>query len=179
MAVAVVMVMAMVMAMAVAVDNHIRQLLEVGTLTGSRAFNCSHSESDWDIVILEADCELLMNGAIINDTRFNNWDYAVLDDGKAYYDLSEHPEFEDEPHLEYDQHTIWGPLIRIVKYYSPDSDAIINLFVYEHKHAIVLSKFQEVTHLMNFMYGLSLANRPTRIEAFIKVLESVGITNLK
>ena len=160
-------------------DRHIQQLLEVGTLTGSRAFHCATSESDWDIVILDADCELLMNGDIINDTRFNEWDDAVLDNGKAYYDLSKYTEFENEPHLEYDQHTIWGSLIRILKYYSPDSDAIINLFVYEHRHNEVLYKFQEVTHLMNFLYGPSLADRPTRIEAFIKVLESVGITNLK
>lgn len=160
-------------------DEHIKQLLEVGTLTGSRAFNCATSESDWDIVILEADCELLMNGDIINDTNFNTWEGATLDNGRAYYDLSEHPEFEDETHLEYDEHTIWGPLIRIVKYFSPDSDAIINLFVYEHRHNEVLYKFQEVTHLMNFLYGPSLADKPTRIEAFIKVLDSVGITNLK
>lgn len=160
-------------------DRHIQQLLEVGTLTGSRAFHCATTKSDWDIVILESDCNRLWNGDIINDTNFKTWEGATLNNGKAYFNLSEHPEFEEETHLEYDQHTIWGPLIRIVKYYSPDSDAIINLFVYEHKHEVVLSKFQEVTHLMNFLYGSSLADKPTRIKAFIKVLESVGITNLK
>lgn len=159
-------------------DDHIQQLLEVGTLTGSRAFNCATPESDWDIVILESDCDRLWDGDIINDTNFNTWEGATLDDGPAYFDLSEHPEFEDETHLEYDEHTIWGPLIRILKYYSPDSDAIVNLFVYSDRHNSILPKFQEVTHLMNFIYGSSLADRPTRIEAFTKVLKSVGITDL-
>ena len=167
------------MEMEVEVDMHIKKLLEVGTLTGSRAFNCNHSESDWDIVILEADCELLIPCDLINDTNFNTWEGATLDQGRAYFDLSDQPEFEEETHLEYDRHTIWGPLVRIVKYYSPYSDAIINLFVYEHRHNEILAKFEEVTNLMNFTYGSSLADKPTRIEAFIKVLESVGITNLK
>jgi hypothetical protein len=119
-----------------------------------------------------------MKGDIINDTRFNEWEDAVLDNGKAYYDLSEYTAFEDEPHLEYDQRTIWGPLIRILKYYPINSEEVVNLFVYEDKHREVLTKFQEVTHLMNFLYGLSLSDRPTRIEAFAKVLKSIGITDL-
>ena len=90
--------------------TQLEQLLQVGILTGSRAFNCATTESDFDIVILKSDCERLINGDIINDTQFDNWDHAVTDDGKAYYDLSEYPEFENEHHVEYNQHTIWGDL---------------------------------------------------------------------
>ena len=159
-------------------DRHIQQLLEVGTLTGSRAFNCSTTASDWDIVILESDCNRLWNGDIINDTNFKTWEGATLDNGTAYFDLSEHPEFEEETHLEYDQHTIWGPLIRILKYYSIESDEIINLFVYPDTYTSILTKFQEVTNLMNFLYGTTLQNRETRIEGFTKILKFVGITDM-
>ena len=30
---------------------HLNNMLTLGVLTGSRAFNCSHEDSDWDIVI--------------------------------------------------------------------------------------------------------------------------------
>ena len=30
---------------------HLNSMLTLGVLTGSRAFNCSHKDSDWDIVI--------------------------------------------------------------------------------------------------------------------------------
>ena len=158
--------------------TQLEQLLQVGILTGSRAFNCSTIESDWDIVILKSDGKRLMNGDIINDTQFNNWDHAITDNGKAYYNLSEYPEFEDEDHLEYDQHTIWGPLIRIIKYYPIDSeDTIINLFVYEDKDADILPKFVELNSLMNFLYGHEISDKEKRIEAFIKVIKHVGITD--
>ncbi len=163
--------------------TQLEQLLQVGVLTGSRAFNCSTTESDWDIVVLESDCDLLMWGDIINDTQFDNWDHAVTNDGKAYYDLSEYPEFEDEPRIEYDKYTIWGPLTRIIKYYPIDSgnnasiDTIINLFVYEDKDVDILPKFVELNSLMNFLYGHEISDKQKRIEAFTKVIKHVGITN--
>lgn len=158
-------------------DSHIEQLLQVGVLTGSRAFNCSTTSSDWDIVILESDCARLMNGDIINDTRFDNWDHVITDNGKAYYDLSEHPEFKDEDHLDYDKHTIWGPLTRIVKYYAHDSEEVINLFVYKDKHAAILPKFIELNNLMNFLHGHELADKQKRIEIFTSIIKHVGITD--
>ena len=162
-------------------DDHIQQLLKVGTLTGSRAFNCSHSKSDWDIVILQKNFPSIIYSVtsdinIISDTDFTSDNYVEIDDTFGI-DVSEHEEF-DEDVIEYDKVTIWGPLNRILKYYSPDSDEVINLFVYSDNKESVLTKFQEVTHLMNFIYGSSLADRPTRIEAFTKVLKSVGITDL-
>ena len=158
--------------------TQLEQLLQVGVLTGSRAFNCSTIESDWDIVVLESDCKRLMNGDIINDTQFDSWDHAVTYDGKPYYNLSEYPEFADEPRIEYDKYTIWGPLIRIVKYYTIDSeDTIINLFVYEDKNIEILPKFVELNSLMNFLYGHEISNKEKRIEAFIKVIKHVGITD--
>lgn len=163
--------------------TQLEQLLQVGVLTGSRAFNCETAISDWDIVILESDCKRLMKGDIINDTQFDNWDHAVTYDGKPYYNLSEYPEFEDEPRIEYDQHTIWGPLTRIVKYYPIDSgnnvsmDIIINLFVYADKDADILPKFVELNSLMNFLYGHEIFDKQKRIEAFVKVIKHVGITD--
>lgn len=163
--------------------TQLEQLLQVGVLTGSHAFNCSTAESDWDIVVLESDCKRLMNGDIINDTQFDNWDHIITNNGKAYYDLSEHPEFEDEHHFEYDQHTIWGPLTRIVKYYPIDSrnnvsiDTIINLFVYADKDVDILPKFVELNSLMNFLYGHEISDKQKRIEAFTKIIKHVGITN--
>lgn len=153
-------------------DEHIKQLLEVGTLTGSRAFNCSTSESDWDIVILYKDLPKDLSQYII----LTHVDFDSPPDGE-YYDTSECDALEDN--IEYDQMGIWGPICDMYKYYSPDSEEIVNLFIYSTKHEQVLTKFQEVTHLMNFLYGSSLADKPTRIEAFTKVLKSVGITNLK
>ena len=163
-------------------DEHIKQLLEVGTLTGSRAFSCATSESDWDIVILQKDLPTILTTnpyIIISDTDFTNDEYVDVD-GTFGIDVSEHEEF-DEAVIEYDKATIWGPLDRILKYNSPsqDSNEIINLFVYSDRHKSILPKFQEVTHLMNFLYGPSLTHKPTRIEAFTKVLASVGITDLK
>lgn len=159
--------------------THLEQLLQIGVLTGSRAFHCATESSDWDIVILESDCKRLMNGNIISDTRFDNWDHVITDNGRAYWDLSEHPEFEDEDHLDYDKHTIWGPLARIVKYYAPDSEEIINLFVYEDTHADILLKFIELNELMTFLYGYEIANKQKRIEAFTKIIKHVGITDFK
>jgi len=118
-----------------------------------------------------------MNGDIINSTDFTGWDNVITDNGRPYYNLSDHEEFEDDPILEYDQHTIWGPLEQIIKYYSPVSDEIINLFVYSDNHATILPKFAELNNLMNFLYGHELADRTKRIEAFTKVIKHVGITD--
>ena len=160
--------------------TQLEQLLQVGILTGSHAFNCATTESDFDIVILKSDCERLINGDIINDTQFDNWDHAVTNDGKAYYDLSEYPEFEDEPRIEYDKYTIWGPLTRIVKYYPIDSEnTIINLFVYEDGDADILPKFVELNSLMNFLYGHEILDKEKRIAAFTKIIKHVGITDFK
>lgn len=157
--------------------THLEQLLQVGVLTGSRAFHCATAKSDWDIVILESDCEQLMNGDIITDTDFTTWDNIIIDNGKPYWDLCEHSEFEDNPHLEYNEYTIWGPLTRIIKYYAYDSEEIINLFVYKDKHAAILPKFVELNNLMNFLYGHEIINKQKRIEAFKKVIKHVGITD--
>ena len=34
--------------------HNLENVLKLGVLTGSRAFNCSTTESDWDIVITES-----------------------------------------------------------------------------------------------------------------------------
>ena len=35
-------------------DYNLENVLKLGVLTGSRAFNCPTAESDWDIVIIES-----------------------------------------------------------------------------------------------------------------------------
>lgn len=158
-------------------DSQIKALLEVGVLTGSRAFSCSTINSDWDIVILESDIDKLCNGDIINDTKFNSWDDITTDDGTAYWNLSDYPEFEDNPKLEYDQHTIWGPLTRILKYHSSASDEVINLFVYADANIDILLKFRELNNLMNFLYSQEIKDKSKRIERFVQLTKHLGITN--
>jgi hypothetical protein len=125
-------------------DHHLEHLLSIGVLTGSRAFNCNHLDSDYDIVLTYSDMPEIPTWSIINDTDFTADDYIESPDGTTIgFDLSEHTEFEDEPFIDYDKHTIWGPLQRIVKYESPFfSNAIINLFVYNDKDKHV-QKVQE------------------------------------
>lgn len=62
--------------------THLEQLLQVGVLTGSRAFNVATPESDWDIVILESNCRHIEDMNIINDTMFTNWNHIITDNGK-------------------------------------------------------------------------------------------------
>ena len=169
-------------------DSHLQHLLQVGVLTGSRAFNCATAESDWDIVILRRHCPVLTEEAIeiISNTNFidDSLDIKEYYDDEsnttfsiAGYDLSDHPEFEDEPFIGYDKPTIWGPIQQIIKYYAPFSEEVINLFVYDDKDAGILPKFVELNNLMNFIYGHEISDKPKRIEAFIKMTAHVGITS--
>jgi len=161
--------------------THLEYLLEAGILTGSRAFNCATEESDWDIVLTRKDVPDINSIEIISDTDFSNDPYDDMPDNaqKPGHYVTEYPELEDEGYVEYDQHTIWGPLERIIKYYSPDSEDIINLFIYSDSHNGILTKFIELNNLMNFLYSTECLHRDTRIEAFTKVIKHVGITNFK
>jgi hypothetical protein len=160
-------------------DSHLAHLLSVGVLTGSNAFNCATEESDWDIVILASDYPIIAEHLLISDTDFTRDCLVYSDEHESRYgvSLSDHEEFEDEPFIEYDQHTIWGPLQRISKYQSPQSDAIINLFVYEDCNAAILPKFRELNNLMVFLHGTELADKQVRIEHFTHLIDHVGITN--
>lgn len=159
-------------------DSQIEALLKVGVLTGSRAFNCSTPDSDWDIVILQSDAEALWDGDVINDTKFNSQDDLILEyHRRPYWDLSDHPEFEGEECVEYDQNTIWGPLIRILKYHSSESDEVINLFVYADVDKDILPKFTELNNLMNFLYSAEISDKSNRIDRFVELTTHLGITD--
>ena len=81
-----------------------KNVLPLGVLTGSRAFNCATEKSDWDIVILQSN---LPNYTAAEDYQCTNFNHDELvgpiDGGKPGYDLSEFSEFEDESFIEYDQ----------------------------------------------------------------------------
>ena len=139
---------------------NLSQVLPLGVLTGSRAFNCATDKSDWDIVILKPD--------LPNYTDASN--YICTDD------MSEHTEFDDdEGFIEYDQILIWGPLTQIIKYWDDDENCI-NLFVYEDHNGIILDKFKELNRLMNFIHNVRLQDRDYRIKAFTDIALRVGIT---
>ena len=95
---------------------------------------------------------------------------------KPGHDVSEYSEFDDEDgFIEYDQATIWGPLIQIIKYWD-DYNNCINLFVYENSNKHILDKFKQVTNLMNFLHNVKLQDKSYRIEAFKDILLHLGIT---
>ena len=156
------------------------QVLSLGVLTGSRAFNCATNESDWDIVILESN---LPDYRLTPDYTCTDFTKAPLvlnpknEQSKPGFDLSEHSEFDDEDgFIEYDQSIIWGPLTQIIKYWD-DEDNCINLFVYEDRNGIILDKFRELNHLMNFIHNVRLQDKSYRIKVFTEIALRVGITN--
>ena len=159
-------------------NYNLSQVLPLGVLTGSRAFNCSTPESDWDIAIIESNVPYYKCSLEYRETIFNIENTLVhipKGFGKPVFDLEEHPDL-GEDYLEYDQNTIWGPLQSIVKYLD-DEGNWINLFVYADKHKPILEKFKELNNLMNFVHGFRLKDKDYRIQAFIDIINKVGITN--
>lgn len=157
--------------------HNLKSVLPLGVLTGSRAFNCFTKESDWDIVILESNVPdyTHLDHHCTDFTSSDDWEDSY-DERKPGYRLTEFEEFDDEPFVEYDQTTIWGPLKHIVKYWD-DDEVCINLFVYEDKHTIILDKFKELNNLMNFVHNVKLKDRDYRVKAFTEVISHVGITD--
>jgi hypothetical protein len=155
-------------------------MLKLGTLTGSRAFNCATDESDWDIVITESMLPNLSHPSvgIYSDTNFMDDPFSELQYSKYKsghsVDTDELPDL-GEDFVEYDQHTIWGPLLRTIKYEC--DGAIINLFVYKDTDKLILDKFTELNNLMRFVHGLKLHDREYRIQAFIELTFKLGITD--
>ena len=160
---------------------YLEQVLPLGVLTGSRAFNCATESSDWDIVIHKSS---LPDWKAADD--YQNFEFCNGEDIP-----NSTPELEDEPRdssddnlLQYDAITIWGPITQIIKYWyliDPDDESTevcINLFVYPDNITDIYQRFNQLNKLMNLCYGASLQDRQVRIEAFTKVIKSVGITNL-
>ena len=161
-------------------NYNLSQVLPLGILTGSRAFNCATDKSDWDIVILKPDLPNYMDAGDYTCTDFNKdvWVCNPRDErSKPGFDLSEHTEFDDdEGFIEYDQILIWGPLTQIIKYWDDDENCI-TLFVYEDHNGIILEKFKELNQLMNFIHNARLQDRDYRIKAFTEIALRVGITD--
>ena len=161
-------------------NYNLSQVLPLGVLTGSRAFNCATEKSDWDIVILKSNLPDYRLTPDYTSTDFTK-DYWILnpnnEQSKPGFDLSEYTEFDDdEGFIEYDQTIIWGPLLQIIKYYD-DEDNCINLFVYEDHYDTILDKFKELNNLMNFIHNVRLQDKSYRIKAFTEIALHVGITN--
>lgn len=147
---------------------HLDSMLTLGVLTGSRAFNCSHEDSDWDIVIT---LDKLLNynqiPNLINLIDFSKtWDQPQYDiDGleciQELYDGS-----------------IWGPISFIDKYIDIDGNSI-NLFIYEDKYEAILPLFTELNNRMNFLYSDEVYDKDKRIERFIELTNKLGISTFK
>ena len=145
--------------------NHLNSMLTLGVLTGSRAFNCSHEDSDWDIVIT---LNKLLNynqvPTVVHLIDFNKkWDEPQYDvDGleciQELYDGS-----------------IWGPISRIDKYTDIDGNSI-NLFIYDAKYEAILPLFTELNNRMNFLYSDEVHDKDKRIERFIELTNKLGIS---
>ena len=164
--------------------HNLPNLLTHGVLTGSRAFNAATEESDWDIVILHSNTPNLQDITfLISSTDFTSDELDVIypywdsSESVAGFDLSEHEDL-GEDFIEYDKHTIWGPLEQIIKY-EDDQSNILNLFVYDDKHSIILDKFKELNSLITFLHGNKLKNREYRIQSFIELTDKLGITSLQ
>lgn len=157
-------------------DFYLDNMLNKGVLTGSRAFNCNTNKSDYDIVI----------------TKSNLPKYTEADDYQCYDfnpedSITEIPELEDEANsdgcLDYDQLTIWGPLVSIIKYWyltNPEdksTEVCINLFVYQDKQVTIYNKFKQLNAQMLFCHGAKLQDREYRIKAFTEIIKKVGITD--
>ena len=166
-------------------NHYLEQVLPLGVLTGSRAFNAATESSDWDIVIHESLLPDWTAAEYYQSTDFRKDAYDENpNEGRHGFNLSEYPEFEDESFIEYDQSTIWGPLVQILKYWyltdpeDESTEVCINLFVYPDNLTDIYERFDKLNKLMNMCYGASLQDKQVRIEAFTKVIKSVGITDL-
>ena len=93
-------------------NYNLSQVLPLGILTGSRAFNCATDKSDWDIVILKSKLPPYRLSWNYHCTDFNKDPCTGDQKGrktKPGFDLSEYSEFDDEDgFIEYDQTIIWG-----------------------------------------------------------------------
>ena len=131
---------------------HLDNMLTLGILTGSRAFNCSHEDSDWDIVIT---ADKLVN----------------------YNQIPTLVDLRDEPQYDADG-SIWGPISFIDKYTDIDGNSI-KLFIYDIKYEAILPLFTELNNRMNFLYSDEVPDRDLRIERFIELTNKLGISTFK
>lgn len=147
---------------------YLTNMLTLGILTGSLAFNCSHEDSDWDIVIILN--KLLNYNQVPTVTH-------LIDFNKPWNE----PQY-DVDGLECIQElydgSIWGPISFIDKYTDIDGNSI-NLFIYETKYEAILPLFTELNNRMNFLYSDEVHDKDIRIERFIELTNKLGISTFK
>lgn len=147
---------------------HLTNMLTLGVLTGSRAFNCASEESDWDIVLLDKHLA----------GRDKPLDYRnCIDFSKTWEETQDNVDGLDTIQELYDG-SIWGPISLIDKYTDLNGN-IINLFIYENKYEAILPLFTELNNRINFLYSSEVHNRDTRIERFIELTNKLGISTFK
>jgi hypothetical protein len=146
----------------------LENMLTLGVLTGSRAFNCASEDSDWDIVITY---KHIFNTHLIPSYKTcidfsKNWNEPQYDaDGlECIQDM-------------YDR-SVWGPISEITKYTDLNNNTI-NLFIYYVKYESTLPLFTELNNRMNFLYSSEVHDRDTRIDRFIQLTDKLGISNFK
>ena len=141
---------------------HLTNMLTLGVLTGSRAFNCSHEDSDWDIVIT---ADKLVNYQLV---------VHLIDFSKPWNE----PQYDIDG-LECIQElydgSIWGPITFIDKYTDIDGNSI-NLFIYDDKYEAILPLFIELNNRMNFLYSDEVYDKDKRI---IELTDKLGISSFK
>ena len=146
---------------------HLNNMLTLGVLTGSQAFNCSHRNSDWDIVITIGKLVNYLQMPVTHLIDFSvSWDqpqYGIdgLECIQELYDGS-----------------IWGPITFIDRYTDIDGNSI-NLFIYEDGYEAILPLFTELNNRMNFLYSDEVHDKDKRIERFIELTDKLGISTFK
>ena len=146
---------------------HLNNMLTLGVLTGSQAFNCSHRNSDWDIVITIGKLVNYLQMPVTHLIDFSvSWDQPQYDiDGleclQELYDGS-----------------VWGPITFIDRYTDIDGNSI-NLFIYEDGYEAILPLFTELNNRMNFLYSDEVHDKDKRIERFIELTNKLGISTFK
>lgn len=157
-------------------DFYLDRILPLGVLTGSRAFGCATESSDWDIAIIESRVPEYQLADDYQVHEMRNLEY-ITECPEAESDLNEDSEYE------YDKISIWGPIERIIKYWyltdpeDESTEVCINLFVYKDEYINLYPKFIELNNLMKFVHNTKLKDRDYRIDAFIEIIDKVGITN--
>ena len=146
---------------------HLTNMLTLGVLTGSRAFNCSHEDSDWDIVI-----------TINKLVNYLQMPVTPLIDFSVPWDQPQYGIDGLECIQELYDGSIWGPISFIDRYTDIDGNSI-NLFIYKDEYEAILPLFTELNNRMNFLYSDEVHYKDKRIERFIKLTNKLGISTFK
>lgn len=157
--------------------------LEVGVLTGSRAFGVAKPDSDWDIIIYESQFKPSDKSLDKWAWKLPPWEY--MDYYEVCIDFTSDPSssdadgVEDTDYIPESEGTVWGhDLLQIVKIWNNpnDEDECINLFIYDNQSPDIHGKFTQLNATMNFtLTKEQLADRDLRVERFAQLLKKFDI----